>query len=292
MNKVTGAVSSDLICFWWPLDCNSVRQHLRKIVEDLMTRQFIFGTMFSVALVAGVGAQQPTAGQPDPARSSQNEQREVTVTGCLQPGDAMRSGQIGSGTAPATGAAVGEQTGMRAGEGQFILTNARIGSASDTGTGTSGTATPATGSPTGTGTGSGTGTGTGTGTSTGTGTGTDAAAMGTAGTGASLASAYRLIGGQRDELQKYVNSRVEVRGTLVSGGRPGADSPAGIGASTPTGTGAPTTGTPTGTAATGTAATGTATGSMSSRGNADQPAQALRVTSVRQIPGSCSAENR
>lgn len=236
-----------------------------------MTRQFIFGTMFSVALAAGVGAQQPTAGQQDPARASQNDQREVTVTGCLQPGDAARPGQIGSGTAPATGAAIGEQTGMRAGEGQFILTNARIGSATDAGTGTSGTATPATGSPTGTGTG--------------TGTGTAAMGTGTAGTGASIGAAYRLIGGQKDELQKYVNSRVEVRGTLVSGGGSGAGSAAGVGVSTPAGTGSTATGTAPG-------ATGTATGLMSSRGNADQPAQALRVTSVRQISGSCSAENR
>lgn len=82
------------------------------------------------------------------------------------------------------------------------------------------------------------------------------ATAGTSGTG----TTYRLTGGNRDELQKFLNSRVEIRGTL----QPRAENPSGGRA--------------------------TATGKEKPEQAAD-PAnmQTLRVTAVKQISPTCEA---
>jgi hypothetical protein len=105
-------------------------------------------------------------------------------------------------------------------------------------------------------------------------------------------ASYRLSGGDNSELQRLVNSRVEVMGTL-QGDQRGGTGTSGTGAGTTSGTGA--TGTGTGSTGTGTGSTGSATGSAStgagsSAGAAggDRNMQTLRVSSVRQVSGSCS----
>jgi hypothetical protein len=95
-----------------------------------------------------------------------------------------------------------------------------------------------------------------------------------------------LMGGQKSELQAYLNSKVEVTGTLDPASS-GSGSATGTGATGTgaTGTGATGTGTAAGTAGTGSTATGTGA-SASGMG----PMQHLRVTSVKQVASTCSGE--
>ena len=88
-----------------------------------------------------------------------------------------------------------------------------------------------------------------------------AAGTGTAGTSsASMDNKFKLIGGDEDDLKKYVNTKVEIRGTLEKSSMPSSG-----------------------------AATGTGTGAAGSRPQSgDQNLPGLRVTSVRQVAQSCS----
>lgn len=94
-----------------------------------------------------------------------------------------------------------------------------------------------------------------------------------------MGTSYRLIGGSHNsELEKYVNSDVEIKGTMI-----GRDASMGGGAGT---TGSPTATNPAETPN----ATGTASDTRSSsvdREGGNTPA--LRVTSVRQISSTCSS---
>jgi hypothetical protein len=193
-----------------------------------MKRNIIFGTLFSAALAVGVAAQGTgTGSQADQQKSNQ----QVTVTGCLQNADvAGAAGTTGTGT---SGSAT---SGSARSSAQFMLSNAKVTK------GGSGAAT------------SGTGTGTGTGTS------------GSAATGASASNRFLLTGGDQQELKKYLNSEVEVRGTLQAADR----SSGGTGTGTGTGTGSAT---------------------SSSRSQSDQNAQMLRVSSVKQTASTCSGGN-
>ena len=141
--------------------------------------------------------------------------------------------------APATGDTTSKpQSGSQA---QYILTNATPATAGTSATGTAGTgATPGAGSTKGS---------------------------------AGAAKTFRLQGGDSSDLQKYVNSKVEVTGTLASSSERGTSGAAGsaTGAGTGTGTGS----------ATGSTASGATSGMSGSM-------QALRVTSVRQVAESCS----
>jgi len=112
------------------------------------------------------------------------------------------------------------------------------------------------------------------------------------------ASQYKLVGGNKDDLRRYVNSQVEITGRVddsasSSGGAMGGGA-TGAG-STATGTAAGTSAT--GSTATGSTATGTATGSTATgstaSGSASRASDAgptLNVDSVRQISPSCSAQ--
>jgi hypothetical protein len=117
-----------------------------------------------------------------------------------------------------TAGTTGQATGSSRSEGQFMLTNARV-----TTRGTAGTS-----------------------------------GTGTAGTAAGTASdnKFLLIGGNQQELKKYLNSEVEVRGTL----QPRSDRGAG---------------------------TGTATGETKSQSEMAN-VQRLRVTSVKQTSPTCT----
>jgi hypothetical protein len=89
-----------------------------------------------------------------------------------------------------------------------------------------------------------------------------------------------LSGGDQADLKKYLNSQVEIRGTLQGGNRTGSSATgSGTGSASGTGSGS---GTGTGSSASG---TGSSQSGM-------QTAPTLRVTSVKQIAPSCSSENR
>jgi hypothetical protein len=222
-----------------------------------MKRHVLFGTMLSAALAVGLSAQTGSAGSQTPGQQSQQSQnqQQVTVTGCLMEGAGTMAGASG-GTATATGSGTstgtgtsgtsGTQTGtQRSGsmDAKFHLTNAQVTPSDKTAT-------------------SGTGT---------SGTGTSGTASGTSGTTSEMK--VQLVGGDNQDLQRYVNSRVEVRGTLMTNQDRNR---AGAGTGTATGTGTGT-------------GTGTATGGTSSnRQGGDQMAQRVRVTSVRQIATSCT----
>lgn len=82
---------------------------------------------------------------------------------------------------------------------------------------------------------------------------------GTAGTPSSPGSKYKLMGGDQEDLTKYVNSKVEIRGTLDR-------SSAG-------------------------AAAGAAAGTAASGQSSDANLPTLRVTSVKQVAASCAGGN-
>lgn len=96
------------------------------------------------------------------------------------------------------------------------------------------------------------------------------AASGTAGTSgtpgaassSSMGNRYRLVGGDRKDLEKYLNSKVEIRGTLEKSGY----------------------------SAPGAAATGAAPGTPE-QSKADDKLPILHVTSVKQIAESCAGGN-
>jgi hypothetical protein len=221
--------------------------------SKLMKRTHLFGTMMACALatVVGVGAQERPS-----ATATDSDSKNVVVTGCLKSdsaGAAGTAGTVGTTGSTATTSARG-----------FIVTDAVVSNTSASTTGATAT-TPPSGSTAGTG-----------------------ATAGTSGTSteAKDGKTFTVVGGTPSELQTYVNSKVEIRGTLDE---KAAHSPSGAtGTSgTPT-TGTPTTGTPTtGTPTTGAATTGSGS-TMAGMSHGDHPK--LRVTSVRQIAGSCGGQ--
>ena len=202
-----------------------------------MKRTYLFGTMMAFGLaVASVGAQdRPTAS------SSDQQGKSVVVTGCLKSG-AQLTGSAASGTAGTTGTSGTTATG-----GSFILADAKV--AGKTG---ADSATAATGSTAGT-----------TGTS-----GTTAASA-----DKDKAKSFTLVGGTPSELQGYLNSKVEITGTID-----------------PNATASSATATAPAPSATGTATT-PATGSMAGMAHAADQAK-LRVTSVRQVAATCDASQQ
>ena len=229
-----------------------------------MKRTHLFGTMMACTLAAAVsvGAQdRPTTSQSD------REGKSVVVTGCLKSGSSMATGTTGTGSTAGTAGTSGS-TASSASRGSFIITDAVVASGSASTSDPTGTASP-TGSTAGT-----AGTGSTAGTS---GTSPSATNPGTA-----MGKTFTLVGGQQSQLQGFVNSQVEIRGTLdQNADRSAAGSATGSTAGTPTTSTTPTTGTPT----TGSTASGTGS-TMAGMSHGNQPQ--LRVTSVRQIAGSCS----
>jgi len=236
-----------------------------------MPRQLMFGTVWAAALAAAVSAQsngQPS-GQQDPnAGSRRNGNQTVTVTGCLQSGGtSASSGSTASGASPRTGAS---GTGA-----EFILTNVSSSSGAGSRTGSSGTGTPSsTGSTGSAGAPAGNpGTPSRTGAEPGASTSSGAA-------GVSAQQTYRLTGNM-GEMNKLVNRRVEVTGTIENQ----SGNPSGSGATSSTG------GSPSGTGSTGSAGTPSTSpaGERASdmhRMSGDAPR--LRVTSIHEVQGGPS----
>jgi hypothetical protein len=82
-----------------------------------------------------------------------------------------------------------------------------------------------------------------------------------------MGNRYKLSGGDEDDLKKYLNSQVEIRGTLDAKGAMAGSSSAGSAGS-----------------GTGTGSAGTRAGQSSS----DENLPTLRVTSVRQVAETCA----
>lgn len=160
-----------------------------------MKRNILFGSVLAAALSVGLGAQAPTGAPQDPAAppasprpapsaqapsaKDDSTSKSVTVTGCLQADSASATGTSGT-AAPAGGGAAGGGAASSSKSESFILANA------STGSGASGGA---------------------------------AGAAGTTGSASSSsASQYKLMGGSKSDLTKYVNSKVEIKGKLDSAG--------------------------------------------------------------------------
>lgn len=174
-----------------------------------MKRSIMVGVLFSAALAVAASAQS-TAGQ---TASQSGSSEQVTVTGCLQRGNA--GGASGTSGAGSTGAGATGAPGSGGSRGGFVLTNAKMGSASPS-AGTSASSTGTVGSPTG--------------------SSPSSIAAGTI--------RFKLEGSQAD-LQKYANSHVEVSGKLDKGSASSATGSAttgATGAAGPTGSGAAATG--------------------------------------------------
>lgn len=239
-----------------------------------MKRTYAFGAMFALALAssaAGVGARQSTT-----SLGGTEQGRDVVVTGCLIPGSPAGSGTGTSGvtdttavtgTSGTTGSVTAGSTASGS-NGSFILVNANLTPAdsSSSTTGTAGSTAAITGT-----------------------SGSTTAGSTVGGDAAETGRSFILAGGQPSELQRYVNSRVEVRGTLDKTARSGAyDSGSSMsGTASTTGSGSAAT------SSTGSGST-SSTGSTASSGGmiggtADvSKIQRLRVTSVRQVAGSCT----
>ena len=158
-----------------------------------MKRNILFGSVLAAALSVGLAAQAPTGAPQDPTAppsskpspsaqapsAKDDSSKSVTVTGCLQADSAAATGTTGT-AAPAGGGAAGGGAASSSKSESFILANASAGSGSSSGA---------------------------------------AGAAGTAGSASSSsASQYKLTGGSKSDLTKYVNSKVEIKGKLDSAG--------------------------------------------------------------------------
>ncbi|HVL69511.1 MAG TPA: hypothetical protein VM364_19795 [Vicinamibacterales bacterium] len=228
-----------------------------------MKRNVLFGTIFSAALAVGLSAQTGSGAQTGQQGSRNQNQgtQQVTVTGCLQDHN-MTAGTSGTATGTTTGTS-GTQANRGENRGaQFVLTNAEM---------------TAGGAQAGRTTGGTTGTG-GTGTS---GTGTSGTSGTTAGAaGMETNNRFLLVGGNQQELRRYLNSRVEVRGRLDNENKGASNRTTGGGTATGTGQ--------TGSGQTGSTAQGTRTG----QDRMDDDTKRLRVTSVRQLAANCNDDKR
>lgn len=271
-----------------------------------MKRQFIFGGVFATSMALGAGVQTAAQqGQTGTNPQQQQHQQQVTVAGCLQRADDVQGqgsssassgqttqpGQTGQSTTGTGTQAGAQRTETRAGMSgtKFVLTQATMsgtGSHSGTHAGQSGTQA-----------------GTQTGTQSGQ-VGTSGTATGTSGVAAS-GHVYRLEGGQDQNLERHVNKRVEVRGTIEhrmgahsgsstehagTSAQPGTAGQSGTASGTQSGT---TSGTTSGTQSGTTSGTYTGTQAGMDRQHGDwQNAPQLRVTSVRELEGSCDTQRR
>jgi hypothetical protein len=140
-----------------------------------MNRQMWIVAFVVVAFTGATLAAQ-TSGTP----SSQSSSGTITLTGCLQKGSAS-GGTTGTSGTGSTSSTSGTSSSSSSSGGQFVLTNAQMGSGSSSRSSTSGT----------------------------TGAGSPSSS-------ASSGSRY-ILDGQESELTKHVGEKVEITGTLASG---------------------------------------------------------------------------
>jgi hypothetical protein len=197
-----------------------------------MKRNILFGSFLAAALSVGAAAQSASPQTPPAGSRDQASTSSQTVTVT----GCLKSGSASpsaTGTAGSTAGAAGASTA-----GSFILADATTGAAGG-----------AMGAPAGT---------------------TGSAPK--AGASAASGKEFKLTGGNKDDLQKYVNSKVEIRGKIDSaagGAMGGAPSPASPGAEPASPGAAP-------------ASPGAAPSTSRASG------QTLQVESVRQVAPSCS----
>jgi collagen type I/II/III/V/XI/XXIV/XXVII alpha len=184
--------------------------------------------LFGVTLSAAMATGIGAQTPPSPGTAAQpaNSQIQISLTGCLKSGN-------NSGTGAGASSSAGK-AGSRSGSG-FILTDAKSSATSPATSAPGEASTPASGAP-------------------------------QAGTGGSSKTSYELIGGDQSDLSRYVNSLVEVRGTIS---KDSSASTATVGATGATG-------------ATGAGATATRESSVVVN------VPTIRVASVRQIASSCT----
>ena len=175
-----------------------------------MKRSIMVGVLFSAALAVAASAQS-TAGQ---TASQSGSSEQVTVTGCLQRGNA--GGASGTSGAGSTGAGATRAPGSGGSRGGFVLTNAKMGSVSPS-------ASPSSS------------------------TGTAASPTGSSSSGIAAGTIRLKLEGSQTDLQKYANSQVEVSGKLdktmgSASSTTGSATTGATGAAGPTGSGAAATG--------------------------------------------------
>jgi hypothetical protein len=192
-----------------------------------MKRNVLFGAMVVTAMTVGIGAQSGQSGSDQPSSRTQKSSDATTITGCLQAAD-------GSGTAIGTSGSTGTAPAEALKADHFILSTAAKGA-----TATSGAAAPSA----------------------------------TATTGASAPrtspadNSFILSGGDKDELRRLVNSKVEIQGKIEEGAAAGTHN---NGASSNAGT------------------TGSAMSTGSRAPETKASGRTLRIESIRQIAASCS----
>jgi hypothetical protein len=218
-----------------------------------MNRTLAFAAVFAAAMAVGASAQYGNPQEKSKSSRDRDNNKEVTVSGCL------RSGDI-AGTTGTTGSEPGSTSRSTAStRAQFYLANPTFtsGGPSSSSTTTNPPTTsyptnpPTTPPPTGT-------------------TGNPTTGATTSGTEA--ANGIRLMGGDKDKLERLVNHQVEIKGRLEGTGY---------------GSGAGSTSSTTG-------STSSTAGSTSSTGAtmASGMGQTLHVSSIKDIASTCSASQR
>jgi hypothetical protein len=150
--------------------------------EDRMKRQVLTAVCAAVAMTIGLAAQDP-ASSASRDQSASKDANAITLTGCLAKGDSLGATGTSGSTSPA-------RTTTSA---QFVLNNAKMGSAASTTAATPGGTTAG---------------------------GTTAGAAGTSG-------ASYILDGTESELTRHVGHKVEITGTLdKSASSPSSSAPA------------------------------------------------------------------
>jgi len=195
-----------------------------------MKRNVLFGAVVVTAMTVGIGAQSGQSGSDQPSRRMQKGSDATTITGCLQAAD-------GSGNAVGTSGSTGTAGSSASSADHFVLASAAKSEGAS-----SATASPSANAPTAT---------------------AGASATGTT----SDDNSFVLTGGEKEELRRLVNSKVEIQGKVE-------ESPAA------------------GTHNNGTSSNAGTTGSAMSTGSrapeTKSSGRTLRIESIRQVAASCS----
>ncbi len=211
-----------------------------------MRRNILFGSVLAAALSVGVAAQSGSTSPQNPSATAESRTEQMlTVTGCLQASDELSAtGTSGSATAKTADASDADH---------FILKNVEQGSSSSMASSSSAAREGSSARST-----------------TGSAQSEASATRGTSGssTMGTPTTQYQLAGGDKDQLRRYANSKVEIQGRIDTHANAGnsPQTPAGVDKGT--------------------------TGSTMSGGNrmpqTNSAIETLRIESIRQIAASCN----
>lgn len=212
-----------------------------------MRRNILFGSVLAAALSVGVAAQSGSTSPQNPSATAESRSEQMlTVTGCLQASDEpSATGTSGSATARTADASDADHFILKNVEPASSSSMASSGSASREGSSARST----------------------------TGSAQSEASSATRGTSGSSTmgtptTQYQLAGGDKDQLRRYANSKVEIQGRIDTHANAGnsPQSPAGVDKGT--------------------------TGSTMSGGNrmpqTNSAIETLRIESIRQIAAACN----